>query len=47
MAVEAVKWLGRCDLCGEPAPEERDSYDEARQDADECPCREGASVEEA
>jgi hypothetical protein len=47
MAVEAVKWLGRCDLCGEAAPEERDNFDEAQRDADECPCREGTSGEEA
>lgn len=39
MAVEAVKWIGRCDLCGEPGPEERDNPEEAQRDIDECPCR--------
>jgi hypothetical protein len=38
MSVECVKWLGRCDRCGEAAPEERDSFEAAQQDADECPC---------
>jgi hypothetical protein len=37
MAVQAVKWLGTCDRCGEPSPEERDSREEAERDALECP----------
>ena len=46
MAVEAVRWLGRCDLCGEASPEERDNPEEAPQDADTCPCRDVAVDEE-
>jgi len=38
MAVEPVQWIGRCDRCGEPAPETRDSAEEAQRDIDECPC---------
>lgn len=38
MTVEPVKWVGRCDRCDEPAPEERDNYDAAQRDVDECPC---------
>lgn len=40
MAAEPVQWLGRCDACGEPSPEVRDSEAEALADADACPCRE-------
>lgn len=38
MSAEVVKWQGRCDRCGEAAPELRDSEEEALADADECPC---------
>jgi hypothetical protein len=38
MSAEPVAWLGRCDKCGETAPEERLSEEEAEQDAADCPC---------
>lgn len=46
MPVEPVKWIGRCDRCGEVSPEERDSYAAAQEDADECPCRYEQEVSE-
>lgn len=39
MSVECVKWRGTCDVCGESSPEDRDSFEEAQADADDCPCR--------
>lgn len=39
MSVLPVKWLGICDRCGDPSPEERASEAEAQQDIDDCPCR--------
>lgn len=46
MAVEPVKWIGRCDRCGELAPGERDNYDEAQHDVDECPCLSDSAQED-
>ena len=34
MSVNAVKWLGICDLCDQPSPAE-----EAQRDVDQSPCR--------
>ena len=45
MPVRITKWQGVCGLCGEPPPEERDTEEEARQDADECPCRDEPAEE--
>lgn len=39
MTVRPVAWQGWCDLCDEPAPEQRDSEEQAQRDVDECPCR--------
>lgn len=38
MAVQAVYWVGVCDSCGEQAPEMRDSFTAAQEDAESCPC---------
>lgn len=39
MSAQVSKWIGYCDACGAPSPEERETEDEALADADECPCR--------
>lgn len=44
MSVRIVAYQGVCDVCGEAAPETRDSEEEARRDADECPCRDDAEA---
>lgn len=40
MPVIPTKFLGICDDCQEPSPEERDSAEAAQKDIDECPCKE-------
>lgn len=39
VVVDTIKtYLGWCSVCDEPAPEVRDSYEEAARDSLECPC---------
>lgn len=43
MSVRIVSYQGFCDLCETPAPEVRDSAEEAQQDVNDCPRREESS----